>query len=180
MSEALVALGAALIGATAGLGGAYVQGRQQRRLDEVRLAEQRRVARDERERLAVADLARSLSRVLQLMNWFTWEAEHRPARVNQEWVDRYDAEMKALLPEVMGHIATVAALSAAIFRAFDPLVSDAIDLDARIGVAASGVADDADGARAAIGMSKDPAFELFRRFRDELAHVMGRDGAAVA
>lgn len=177
MSEALVALGAALIGASAGLLGAYVQGRQQRGLDELRLAEQRRIDRRERERLAVADLAGSLSRLLQLMNWFTWEAEHRPARVTPEWVDRYDEEMKALLPVAMGHIAAVAALSAPIFRAFDPLVSDAIDLDARIGVAASGVPDDPEVARRAIGEFKDPAFALFRRFRDELAHVMGREDA---
>jgi hypothetical protein len=176
MSEALVALGAAAIGATAGLLGAFISARQQRRLDEVRFLQERRAEDNKNERLAVAELARALSRVLQTMNWFTWEADNRPSRVTVEWVDQYDADMKTLLPDLMGAIAIVAALSEPIYRAFDPLVSEAFDLDARIGKAASNLATDAAATRDQIGSLKEPAFTLFRRFREQLAVVMGHHG----
>jgi hypothetical protein len=132
VSEALLALSAAAIGAGAGLLGAFITAREQRRLDVFRFGHERRTDAEKEKRLAVADLARILSAVLQTMNWFTWEADNRPFRVTPEWVDRYDAEMKTLLPDLMASISVVAALSERTYRAFDPLVSEAFELDAQI------------------------------------------------
>jgi hypothetical protein len=176
VSEALLALSAAAIGAGAGLLGAFITAREQRRLDVFRFGHERRTDAEKEKRLAVADLARILSAVLQTMSWFTWEADNRPFRVTPAWVDRYDAEMKTLLPDLMASISVVAALSERTYRAFDPLVSEAFDLDAQIGKAASSLRDELDLTREEVGELKDPAFSLFRRFRETLATEMGHHG----
>lgn len=144
MSEALVALSGAAIGSVMGLLGAFITARQQQRLEALKFTAERRAEAETQRRLAIADLARSLSRVIQLMSWFTWEAEHRPLRVSPEWVDRYDSEMKPLLPELMSAVSIVAALSEPTYRVFDPLVTKAIKLDGQIGTAASTLSDDPD------------------------------------
>ena len=172
-----MALSAAAIGALAGVLGAFVTAREQRRLDLLRFGHERRTAAEKEKRLAMAELARTLSAVLQAMNWFTWEADNRPQRVTPEWIDRYDADMKRLLPELMAAISVVAALSERAYRAFDPLVSEAFDLDVRIGTAASGLTGEPERATRAIGDLKAPAYALFRRLRETLATEMGRDGA---
>jgi hypothetical protein len=179
VGEALVALSAAAIGAAAGLLGAFIAAREQRQLDVLRFRHERRTDAEKEKRLAVADLARALSAVLQTMNWFTWDADNRPLRVTPEWVDRYDSEMKRLLPDLMASIAVVAALSERTYLAFDPLVSQALELDAQIGKAASSIHDEPDRTRETVGDLKDPAFSLFRRFRDTLATEMGRHGTDV-
>jgi hypothetical protein len=78
MSEALVALGAAAIGAAAGLTGALIQARRQRQVETLKLEAMRQADSEKERRLAVAELARALSHALQTMNWFTWEADNRP------------------------------------------------------------------------------------------------------
>jgi hypothetical protein len=173
MSEALVALGAATIGAVAGLSGAFITARQQRRLDELRFLHVRRADDEKERRLAVAELARSLSVVLHTMSWFTWEADNRPTRTTPAALEAYDGAMKAALPDLMAAISVVAALSNRAYRQFDPLVTKAFDLDGQIGKAASRLAEDPDRARQTIGEFKVAAFSLFRQFRDTLAAAMG-------
>ena len=140
---------------------------------------ERRAEDEKQERLAIADLARALTRVIQLMSWFTWEAEFRPSRVGSEWVDRHDAEMKPLLPDLMSAVSIVAALSEPTYRAFDPLVTRAFELDAEIGAAAFTLAEDREVTRAKIAVLRGPVNALFDQFREMLAVVMGYgDGPA--
>ena len=50
--------------------------------------------RDREVRIAVGEFSTEMSRVLQTLNWFTWQAAYREAVVSPTWVDDYDAEMK--------------------------------------------------------------------------------------
>ncbi len=177
MSEALVALSGAAIGSVTGLLGAFITARQQQRLEALKFTAERRAEAETQRRLAIADLARTLSRVIQLMSWFTWEAEHRPLRISSEWVDRYDSEMKPLLPELMSAVSIVAALSEPTYRVFDPLVTKAFKLDGQIGTAASTLGDDPDGTRTKIAEMLGPVNSLFDEFRETLARVMGGEAA---
>ena len=68
MSEALVALTGAAIGSVTGLLGAFITARQQQRLEALKFTAERRSEAETQRRLAIADLARTLSRVIQLMS----------------------------------------------------------------------------------------------------------------
>ena len=175
MSEALVALAAAAIGATTGLLGAFVTGRQQQRLESLRLSAERQAEEEKQTRLAVADLARTLSHVIQVTSWFAWEAEYRPYRVSTDWVDAHDTEMKELLPELTSALSIVAAVSQPAYRAFEPLASEAFKLDGAIGAAASTLVEDPDGTRLRIAEFNNTVNELMDRVNDRLAEVMGRE-----
>ncbi len=176
MSDALVALGAAAIGATTGLLGALITARHQLKLNALKFIEERRSEDEKQKRLAVADLARALSRAIQAMSWFTWQAQHRPERVTPAQVDQYDAEMKVLLPDVMSAVSIVAALTERTFRAFDPLVTKAFELDGAIGVATSDVRGDPQRTAANIAPLLTSVNALFDEFRETLALVMGQEG----
>ena len=169
MGTAVVGLVAAVIGAAAGLIASYITARQQRQLEVARLDAQLDVEREREVRLAVAEFATEMSRVLQALSWFTWQAAWRPAVVSGGWVDAYDAEMKTQQPLVMASLSKLAALSPAAYERFEPLVSEMFGADARVARAGSVIDTEPEVARAQIAEFDEPTDDLFKRFQSEPA-----------
>lgn len=84
--------------------------------------------------------------------------------MSSEWVDRYDNEMKLLLPELMSAVSTVAALSEPTYRVFDPLVTKAFKLDGQTGTAASTLSDNPDRTKTKISEMLGRVNSLFDEF----------------
>ena len=169
MGTAIVGLVAAVIGAAAGLIASYITARQQRQLEVQRLDAQLDAERDREVRLAVGEFATEMSRVLQMLSWFTWQAALRPAVVGVSWVDAYDAEMKSQQPLVMASLSKLAALNPAAYARFEPLVSEMFDADARVARAGSVIDTEPEVARAQIAKYDESTDDLFKRFQRELA-----------
>jgi hypothetical protein len=169
VGTAVVGLLAAVIGAAAGLIASYITARQQRQLEVQRLDAQLDAERDREIRLAVSEFSAEMSRVLQTLSWFTWQAAHRAAVVSSGWVDAFDAEMKTQQPLVMAALSRLAALSPAAYARFEPLVSEMFEVDAQVARAGSGIDTGRDVARAQIAEYDEPTDDLFKRFQRELA-----------
>ena len=165
----MIGLVAALIGAAAGLIASYITARQQRLLEAHRLDAQLDAERDREVRLAVGEFSTEMSRVLQTLSWFTWQAVHRRAVVNPAWVDAYDAEMRTQQPPVMAALSKLAALSPAAYARFEPLVSEMFEVDSQVASAGSVIDTEPNVARAQIAEYDTPADDLFKRFQRELA-----------
>ena len=166
---------AATIGAAAGLGASYITARQQKQLEVHRATAERAAEREREVRLAVGEFAAVLSRAIQVISWFTWQAAHRVTVVSPAWVDAYDSEMREQLPLVMAALSRVAALSPAAFQTFNPLVVEMFDIDASVGRAGSAIDEAPDVARAGIAEFDHTTDALFERFQDALASWAGDD-----
>jgi hypothetical protein len=169
VGTAVIGLVAAVIGAAAGLIASYITARQQRLLEVHRLEAQLDAERDREVRLAVGEFSTEMSRVLQTLSWFTWQAANRRAVVNPTWVDAYDAEMRTQQPPVMAALSKLAALSPAAYARFEPLVSEMFEVDAQVASAGSVIDTEPNVARAQIAEYDTPADDLFKRFQRELA-----------
>jgi hypothetical protein len=173
VGTALVGLVAATIGAAAGLIASYITARQQKQLDIHRLTAELAAEREREVRLAVGEFAAVLSRAIQVISWFTWQAAHRVAVVSPAWMDAYDSEMRNQLPLVMAALSRVAALSPPAFQGFNPLVVEMFDIDASVGRAGSAIIDEPEAARARIAEFDDTTDRLFERFQNALATWAG-------
>ena len=85
---------AATIGAAAGLIASYITARQQKQLEVHRITAELAAEREREVRLVVGEFAAVLSRAIQVISWFTWQAAHRETVVSSAWVDAYDSEMR--------------------------------------------------------------------------------------
>ena len=110
-----------------------------------------------------------MSRVLQILSWYTWQAAHRRAVVGVGWVDAYDAEMKTQQPLVMASLSNLAALNPAAYARFEPLVSEMFEVDADVARAGSVIDTEPEVARAQIAEYDEPTDDLFKRFQRQLA-----------
>jgi hypothetical protein len=173
VGTAIVGLIAATIGAAAGLIASYITARQQKQLEVHRITAELATEREREVRLAVGEFAAVLSRAIQVISWFTWQAAHRETVVSSAWVDAYDSEMREHLPLVMAALSRVAALSPAAFQSFNPLVVEMFDIDASVGRAGSAIDEAPDVARAGIAVFDQTTDDLFARFQNALAAWAG-------
>jgi hypothetical protein len=169
VGTAVIGLIAAVIGASAGLIASYITARQQRLLEVHRLAAQLDAERDREVRIAVGEFSTEMSRVLQTLSWFAWQAAHRATVVSPTWIDAYDADMKTQQPLVMAALSKLAALSPAAYARFEPLVSEMFEVDSQVAGAGSVIDTEPDVARAQIAEFDEPTDDLFNRFQRELA-----------
>jgi len=84
---------------------------------------------------AVQQFSINVSSALHSMCWLTWAAKMGADYVSQERIDKYDDELHATLPKIMGYLSTIAALDVSLFVGLQEQSSKIIGLDARIGEA---------------------------------------------
>ena len=71
------------------------------------------------------------------MTWLTWIAQHRPTSVDQGLIDRYDAEMHAIWPKLMGAHAAMAALDSSLCDALSGTIRELASRDGTLGLLAT-------------------------------------------
>ena len=137
---------AAAIAATAALSNTVITTWRQSRLEERRWdrarkdeqgkwQQQRQDEANASLRSAIASLAQQLATCVQTVAWFTWKAGHAPDSLTPEEIEKYNTDMKALLPTlVSGHLLVVA-LDPKKDAAIRPLVDAAYNLDHRTALA---------------------------------------------
>jgi hypothetical protein len=87
-------------------------------------------------RNAIASLGQQLATCVQTISWFTWKAEKAADSLGPEDIEKYDADMKALLPTLVSAHLLVVALDPTTDAAIKPLVETVYVLDARTALAA--------------------------------------------
>jgi hypothetical protein len=69
------------------------------------------------------------------MNWVTWFARHSPSEIDVELVKRYDAEVHAAYPRLLGALATVAALNLLVHTELRRIFKRVYALEEKIAIA---------------------------------------------
>jgi hypothetical protein len=133
--DALAPVLGALIGALAGLSGAWITGRRQAALEHEKWLRGISDAFAKDLRTTVKELTTELAKAVHSMCWLCWLAKYGPSRLTQERVRQYDEEMHIALPRIMGLHAVIAGMDGEVHFALAPLVNRAIALDAVIGEA---------------------------------------------
>jgi len=143
---------AAAIAATAALTNTVISAWRQSRLEERKWQrtrsdeldkwkQQRQDDADASLRSAIASLGQQLAACIQAISWFTWKAEKAPDSLVPAEIEKYDVDMKALLPPLVGAHLLVVALDPTKDTAIKPLVKTAYVLDARTALAATKLVD---------------------------------------
>jgi hypothetical protein len=91
-------------------------------------------------RTAIANLGQQLANCVQTISWFTWKAEKAPDTLTAEEIEKYNTDMKALLPPLVGAHLIVVALDPSQDASIKPLVETMYTLDARTAVASTQLA----------------------------------------
>jgi hypothetical protein len=125
MGEAIIGLIGALIGALAGIAGAYLTFWLNTRHEHERAL-----------RAAVADVTQSLAAASHEIVWLTWQAKEQPDRLTEQrlttQVEDYNREMDRLFPEITGRLIVVASLDHTVYSQLSPLIKELEALDERI------------------------------------------------
>lgn len=119
-SQLIIGLAGSLVGAGAALGGIYLTNRARRRDEEIK-----------ENRLAVAELSRNLAAGIQAISWLTWMAKNEA--LSKDHILEYTAEMKNILPGIVGARSVLAALYKPAHERMSGMVQSLYDLDASIG-----------------------------------------------
>lgn len=69
------------------------------------------------------------------MNWVTWFARHSPNEINGEIVKRYDTEVRAVYPRLLGALTTVAALNLSMHNELQKILNRVCSLEEMVAIA---------------------------------------------
>ena len=156
MDPALFPLLGALIGASAGVGGAWLAGRRQARLEVEKWQRGLKDAFANDLRSAVKELTTELAKAAHSMCWLCWLAKRGPSRLTQDRIDQYDEEMHKLLPHIAGLHAVIAGMDQKVYNNLAPVVARVNELDAAIGAAGLGfIPDKSESAMALAGCHEE-------------------------
>lgn len=120
------------IGALVGLGGGWLNGWRQSKLEYEKWTRSRQDSIERDARLAFADLTKKIAAVIHAMAWLTWKAVNEPRRFSKNDLITYDSAIKVLFPDIVGSRVTLAALSGAIHDQISPLIQELYALDVKI------------------------------------------------
>lgn len=132
------------------------------------LADQAALAR----RTAIADLGRQLALGYHVIGWFTWKAEKAPSSLTPDHVAAYDAEMKTLLPAIVGAHLLVTAMDRSTGELIAPLVKTLYDLDVEVAVAGIKLTENNAESLAELRRSFAKANVHGEKLRAEIADIM--------
>lgn len=132
------------------------------------LADQAALAR----RTAIADLGRQLALGYHVIGWFTWKAEKAPSSLTPDHVAAYDAEMKTLLPVIVGAHLLVTAMDRSTGERIAPLVKKLYDLDVEVAVAGIGLTENNDESLAKLRGFLAEANKRGEKLHAEIADIM--------
>jgi hypothetical protein len=138
-------------------------------------------------RAAIAEFAMKLSVGFHIMAWLTWKAKHEPTGFSKKDITTYDAEMRALFPQIVGTRVVVAAVASDSHTQLGQLARTLYSLDeevAKVCVRYKGAQEgskDADDAREAIAELYTRIIDQDKSFIQEVAAIAGiqQDGLGV-
>lgn len=172
MDAALAGLLGAAVGAAAGVVGGLVTAGAERRMAVLRWEQDRVDETWQEERRSLLELTSFMTECAQAQAWLTWSARERPVADVLEEAARYDARMRVLLPKLLSAQAAASGLSDSAYGRVAPLVDAIVDLDSKLGGAASRLARGDPAAVAELVGYHEDAFELtpeiVRSIRNEL------------
>ena len=143
---------AAAVAAIASLSNTIITSWRQSRLEERRWRrarqdeldkwqQQRQDSADVALRTAIATLGQQLSACVQAICWFTWKAAYAPEQVTSAEFEKYEAEIKVLLPTLVSARFMVAALDRSAGDEVKEAVETVYALDAEVTVACNRLAE---------------------------------------
>jgi hypothetical protein len=178
MDSALAVVLGATVGALSGLLGQTLAGFWQWRIQREKWSRDH----DEHRACLVVDITKELSTqlgsVLLLMCWVTWKAKKGGPRLTQADVDKYDAEMYAMLPKANGSLAVLATLDSVLTAAFDAIVNDVFVTDEAIGTAGLSFDADRPGSEAGIANLYDTVYRMQRDLPKRIAETVRSGGSS--
>lgn len=158
--EVALGFGAALIGASGALIGAWLSGRHQAELEHEKWERARKDAEDEARARAIGNLTESLAAALHTVVWFTFAARWRAELFDEQAIVDYDAEMRTHFTTVIQSLVSVARHDMPAYRELAPLVSEVWVLDGRVAISAAAYWSDPEKARTEIASIFDAADDL--------------------
>jgi hypothetical protein len=182
---------AATIAATAALSNTVISAWRQSRLEErkwqrarsdelYRWEQQRQDAADASLRTAIASLGQQLAACVQMIVWFTWKAVEAPDSLVPAEIEKYDADMKALLIPLVGAHLLVVALDPTKDAAIKPLVKAVYALDARTALATIKLNDSRKKALEELQYCFTDSEQFHERLHDQFAGILRGAHAGIA
>lgn len=173
MDATTASLIGAAIGAVSGLGGGYLTGRRQAKIEREKWRRGRRDEEAKTLRLAVAELTRKLAIGTHTIAWLTWKAKNTPTQLTKEDLSVYSREMKALFPDIVGSRAVVVALNEEAHSKMSPLIIKLYALDAHVALAAASFDDARKDCIAALARYYEEDLELDQELLTKVSETVG-------
>ena len=111
-------------------------------------------------RTALQQVAVKLAATAHSMCWLTSRTRWAAQDFKLSHIEEYDREVHSLIPEITGHRSMIAAIDPTIFDRLTPLVHRVLELDAKIGLAASHFSHGQESTAAAVGSLYEDVQEL--------------------
>src|ERR1051326_1558955 len=175
MDATTASLIGAAIGAISGLGGGYLGGLWQSRLERAKWLRSRNDEREKQLRIAVAELTRKLAVGTHQIAWLTWKARNAPAELTEEDISIYNGEMKALLPDIVASRVVVDALDKSIHAKVTPLVEILYALDAQVALAGILFKSSKEDCAEALASYYETCLDIDKRILQEVTEMMRLD-----
>lgn len=175
MDAGLAGLLGAAIGAIAGLGGGFVAGWQERKVEALRWRQARADELRKEERRSLLKLTSLLAEGSQNAAWLCWAATVKPVEAVKVDADDYNARMRALMPRLFSAQAAASGLSEEAYEQIDPLVQRLISLDTHLGDLSSHLQARPELALHGLRDSADGAFELTRDLVHDVRSLLRMD-----
>jgi hypothetical protein len=132
MDATTASLIGASIGALAGLGGGWLNGWRQSKIEHQKWVRARYDTIEKDARLALADLTKKLAAGVHAICWLTWKAKYEPEKLSEADLSAYDTSMQTLFPDIVGSRVILAALSKETHDLVSPLVLQLYAFDVRV------------------------------------------------
>jgi len=132
MDATTASLIGASIGALAGLGGGWLNGWRQSKIEHQKWVRARYDAIEKDARLALADLTKKLAAGVHAICWLSWKAKYESEKLSERDLSAYDTSMQTLFPDIVGSRVILAALSKETHDLMSPLVLKLYAFDVRV------------------------------------------------
>jgi hypothetical protein len=130
-------------------------------------------------RARTADAFRQAFVIQHAIEWVTWHARFEPGLLDASMKREYAAEVHGALPQLLGSMAAVAALSLDIYRRMQPILEELYQAEGEVALEMRFVASgEGDGEAALARLSElfNEAQHLYRLLPERLAEVMKTAG----
>jgi hypothetical protein len=130
-------------------------------------------------RVAIAQFATKLSAGFHTMAWLTWKAKYEPKGFSKSDIITYDAEMKALFPQIVGARVVVAAIAPESQTQLGQFAKDLISLDSKVAQIcvrykeAKDSSKDAHDARGTIAELHEQILDQDKKFTEKVSAIAG-------
>jgi hypothetical protein len=174
------ALIAAVIGFAGVIAGTYFKAKFDRDLETEKAVIARRDGLRKELQSLVSQLAVQFSTAVHAMHWVTWFVKEQPSTLTQNRLDKYNDEMRAVLPQIMGTEFAIAIMDEQVGKSVREAVEALYKLDGEI--ASLGPKFPAEQAKVQQGLIEywENVHALEERFKTKLRGTLVRKGVAIA